>query len=105
MPLIADCGDVFDTIRAMKGLEGEITPTRLIAAGIGIAVLVGAIVVFGLALSSDRLARVSDALWGVLLTGLAELCTKNRSVAGRSDLVRHTLAEIALVTVDSAAHW
>jgi uncharacterized membrane protein YbhN (UPF0104 family) len=42
---------------SLLALEGEVTPTRLIAAGIGIAVLVGAIVVFGLILRSDRLAR------------------------------------------------
>jgi uncharacterized membrane protein YbhN (UPF0104 family) len=42
---------------SLLALEGEITPTRLIAAGIGIAVLVGAIVVFGLILRSDQLAR------------------------------------------------
>jgi hypothetical protein len=42
---------------SLLALEGEFMPTRLIAAGIGLAVLVGAIVVFGLVLRSDRLAR------------------------------------------------
>lgn len=38
-------------------LEGEITPTRLMAAVIGLAVLVGAVVILVLLLRSDRLAR------------------------------------------------
>lgn len=38
-------------------LEGDITPARLLAAAVGIGVLVGAVVVFGLLLRSDRLAR------------------------------------------------
>ena len=41
----------------LLALEGGITPARLLAAGIGIAVLVGAVVVFALVLRSDRLAR------------------------------------------------
>ena len=42
---------------ALLALEGEVTPARLTAAVVGIAVLVGAIVVFALILKSDRLAR------------------------------------------------
>ena len=42
---------------ALLALEGEVTPARLAAAGVGIAVLVGAVVVFALILKSDRLAR------------------------------------------------
>jgi uncharacterized membrane protein YbhN (UPF0104 family) len=42
---------------ALLALEGEVTPARLTAAAVGIAVLVGAIVVFALILKSDRLAR------------------------------------------------
>ena len=42
---------------ALLALEGGITPARVTAAAVGIAVLVGAIVVFGLLLRSDRLAR------------------------------------------------
>jgi uncharacterized protein (TIRG00374 family) len=42
---------------ALLALEGDITPARLLAAGVGIAVLIGAVVVFALLLRSDRLAR------------------------------------------------
>ena len=42
---------------ALLALEGGITPARVTAAAIGIAVLVGAIVVFGMLLRSERLAR------------------------------------------------
>ena len=42
---------------ALLALEGEVTPARLTAAAVGIAVLVGAVVVFALILKSDRLAR------------------------------------------------
>jgi uncharacterized membrane protein YbhN (UPF0104 family) len=42
---------------ALLALEGDITPARLLAAGIGIAVLIGAVVIFALLLRSDRLAR------------------------------------------------
>lgn len=42
---------------SLLALEGEITPPRLAAAAVGIAVLVGAVVVFGLLLRSDSLAR------------------------------------------------
>ena len=42
---------------SLLALEGEITPARVVAAAIGIAVLVGAVVVFALLLRSDRLAR------------------------------------------------
>ena len=43
---------------SLLALEGNITPARLAAAAVGIAVLVGAVVVFVLLLRSDRLARV-----------------------------------------------
>ena len=42
---------------ALLALEGEVTAARLTAAAIGIAVLVGAVVVFALLLMSERLAR------------------------------------------------
>ena len=42
---------------ALLALEGEVTPARLAAAAVGIAVLVGAVVLFALVLKSDRLAR------------------------------------------------
>jgi uncharacterized membrane protein YbhN (UPF0104 family) len=42
---------------SLLALEGEITPARLAAAAVGVAVLTTAVVVFGLLLRSDRLAR------------------------------------------------
>jgi uncharacterized protein (TIRG00374 family) len=42
---------------ALLALDGEITPARVTAAAIGILVLVSAVVLFGLLLRSDRLAR------------------------------------------------
>lgn len=50
----------------LLALEGGITPTRLVAALIGVAVLVGAVVLFALLLRSDRLARsVGTKIGGV----------------------------------------
>jgi uncharacterized membrane protein YbhN (UPF0104 family) len=42
---------------SLLALEGDVTPARLAAAAIGIAVLVGAVVLFALVLRSDSLAR------------------------------------------------
>jgi uncharacterized protein (TIRG00374 family) len=42
---------------ALLALDGELTPARVTAAAIGIIVLVAAVVLFGLLLRSDRLAR------------------------------------------------
>lgn len=42
---------------ALLALEGEVTPARLAAAAIGVAILAGAVVLFALVLKSDRLAR------------------------------------------------
>ena len=42
---------------ALLALDGELTPARVTAAAIGIIVLVSAVVLFGLLLRSDRLAR------------------------------------------------
>ncbi|MGB5169204.1 MAG: YbhN family protein [Acidimicrobiia bacterium] len=42
---------------ALLALDGELTPARVTAAAIGIIVLISAVVLFGLLLRSDRLAR------------------------------------------------
>jgi uncharacterized membrane protein YbhN (UPF0104 family) len=52
---------------ALLALEGGVTPARLTAAVFGIAVLVGAIVVFSLILKSDRLARAVGRFIGVIV--------------------------------------
>ena len=49
---------------ALLALEGGITPARLIAAAIGIAVLVGAVVLLWMVLKSDRLARAIGRFFG-----------------------------------------
>jgi len=52
---------------ALLALEGGITPARVTAAAIGIAVLVAAIVVFWLILKSDRLARAIGRFFGKMV--------------------------------------
>ena len=42
---------------ALLALDGELTPARVTAAAVGIIVLISAVVLFGLLLRSDRLAR------------------------------------------------
>ncbi len=55
---------------ALLALDGELTPARVTAAAIGIIVLVAAVILFGLLLRSDRLARAvgqgigSTVNWG-----------------------------------------
>ena len=55
---------------ALLALDGELTPARVTAAAIGITVLIAAVVLFGLLLRSDRLARAigqgigSTVNWG-----------------------------------------
>ena len=52
---------------ALLALEGDITPARLTAAAIGIAVLVGAVVLLWLVLKSDRLARAIGRFFGKII--------------------------------------
>ncbi len=52
---------------ALLALEGDITPARLTAAAIGIAVLVGAVVLLWLVLKSDRLARAIGRFFGRII--------------------------------------
>lgn len=58
---------------ALLALEGGVTPGRLAAAAIGIAVLVGAVVVFALILKSDRLARAVGRAIGWVVDHLLQL--------------------------------
>lgn len=58
---------------ALLALSGDLTPTRVTAAVIGIAVLVAAVVGFGLVLKSDRLARAIGARLGSLVSRLRKL--------------------------------
>ena len=52
---------------ALLALEGDITPARLTAAAIGIAVLVGAVVLLWLVLKSDPLARAIGRFFGKIV--------------------------------------
>ncbi len=61
---------------ALLALEGGITPGRIAAAAIGIGALIGAIVLFGLVLKSERLARSIG-------NGLGTAVNKLRSLARR----------------------
>ncbi len=52
---------------ALLAVEGDITPARLTAAAIGIAVLVGAVVLLWMVLKSDRLARAIGRFFGKII--------------------------------------
>jgi hypothetical protein len=96
---------------ALLALEGEITPARLMAAGIGIAVLVGAVVVFALLLRSDRLARGIGRGVGRLVDWVRRLLRKEpvggweeRASTFRADtigLLRHRWAWLTIATLVS----
>ena len=61
---------------ALLALEGGITPARVTAAAIGIAVLIGAIVLFWLILKSDRLARAIGRFFGAIVDWFLRLFRK-----------------------------
>lgn len=61
---------------ALLALEGEVTPTRLVAAGIGIAVLCAAVVLFALVLKSDRMARSIGRWMGSVVDRVRKLFRK-----------------------------
>lgn len=61
---------------ALLALEGEVTPTRLVAAGIGIAVLCAAVVLFALVLKSDRMARSIGRWMGSVVDRVRKLVRK-----------------------------
>jgi uncharacterized membrane protein YbhN (UPF0104 family) len=65
---------------SLLAFEGDITASRLGAAAIGLAALVGAVVVFGLILKSDRLARSIG-------TALGHIVSKARRVFGKGPVV------------------
>ena len=96
---------------ALLALEGGITATRVTAAAIGVAVLVGAIVLFGLVLKSDRLARAIGRWLGAIVDWFRKLLRKeptgswdDRASAFRSDtigLLRHRWLWLTLATLVS----
>jgi uncharacterized protein (TIRG00374 family) len=96
---------------SLLALEGDITPARLVAAAIGIAVLVAAIVVFALLLRSDRLARAVGRGVGRVIDWVRRLFHKSdiggwerRSSAFRTDtigLLRHRWIWLTVATLVS----
>lgn len=96
---------------ALLAFENEITPARLTAAVAGLAVLFGAILVFGLILKSERLARSIGSGLGKVVSKLRGLIGRDavvgwdeRAAAFRSDtigLLRHRWLSLTLATVVS----
>lgn len=96
---------------SLLALEGDITPARVVAAAIGIAVLVGAVVVFALLLRSDRLARAVGRGLGRVVDWTLRLFRKSevggweeRSSAFRTDtigLLRHRWVWLTVATLVS----
>jgi uncharacterized membrane protein YbhN (UPF0104 family) len=96
---------------ALLALEGGITPARLAAAAVGIAVLVGAVVAFGLLLRSDRLARAMGRGVGRVVDRVRGLLRKDpiggwgdRASDFRTDtvgLLRHRWLRLTVATLVS----
>lgn len=96
---------------ALLALEGEITPARLSAAAVGIAMLVGAILLLGLILKSDKMARTVGARLGRLVSGVRALIRRpavagweERAAAFRADtigLLQHRWLRLTLATLVS----
>jgi uncharacterized membrane protein YbhN (UPF0104 family) len=96
---------------SLLALEGDVTPVRLAAAAIGIAVLVAAVVVFALLLRSDRLARAIGRGVGRVVDWARNLLKKapvgdweDRSSAFRTDtigLLRHRWIRLTVATLVS----
>lgn len=96
---------------SLLALEGDVTPTRVAAAVIGIAVLVGAVVLFALVLRSDRLARAIGRRLGRLVDSARRLLHKEvvggwdgRASTFRTDtigLLRHRWLWLTVATLVS----
>jgi uncharacterized membrane protein YbhN (UPF0104 family) len=68
----------------LLALEGEVSPARLTAAVVGIAVLTGAVVMFSLVLRSDRLARaVGRRIGRIVNTG--RRLVRRKAIGGFED--------------------
>lgn len=94
---------------ALLALEGGLTPARVMAAAVGIGVLVGAVVVFALLLHSDRLARAIGRFVGHIVNWVRRLVRKEpiegwdeRSSKFRADtigLLRHRWLWLTVATL------
>jgi uncharacterized membrane protein YbhN (UPF0104 family) len=96
---------------SLLALEGDITPARAAAAAVGIAVLVGAVVVFAMLLRSDRLAKAVGRGVGHAVDWARRLLHKrevggweDRASAFRTDtigLLRHRWIWLTVATLVS----
>ncbi len=96
---------------SLLALEGDVTPARLAAAAIGIAVLVGAVVLFALVLRSDKLARAIGRVLGRFVDWARRLLRKDevggwdgRASTFRTDtigLLRHRWLWLTVATLVS----
>ena len=96
---------------ALLALDGELTPARVTAAAIGILVLVSAVVLFGLLLRSDRLARAIGQGLGNVVNWFRRLVRRepieswgDRSSDFRTDtigLLRHRWLWLTVATLVS----
>lgn len=96
---------------ALLALEGGVTPARLTAAAVGIAVLIGAIVLFSLVLKSDRLARAVGRAIGAAVDWGRKLVRKaptgdwdHRASSFRTEtigLLRHRWVWLTIATLVS----
>lgn len=94
---------------ALLALEGEVTPARLAAAAVGIAVLVAAVVLFALLLKSERLARAIGRGFGRVVDWFRKLLRRpplgdwgDRAAKFRSNtigLLRHRWLWLTLATL------
>ena len=96
---------------ALLALETDVTPARIALAAVGLAVLLGTIVVFGLILKSDRLARSIGRTLGNLVSRLRRLVRRSpvtgwdeRAAGFRSEtvgLLQHRWLQLTLASLVS----
>jgi uncharacterized membrane protein YbhN (UPF0104 family) len=96
---------------ALLAVEADVTAARLSAAVIGVAVLVGTVVLFGLILRSDKLARSIGAGLGRIASKMRHAVRKpavvgwdDRAAAFRADtigLLHHRWIRLTLATLTS----
>jgi uncharacterized membrane protein YbhN (UPF0104 family) len=94
---------------ALLALESRVTPARVASATMGLAMLVGTIVVFGLILKSDRLARNIGRSLGFWVSRLRRFVRRppvvgweDRAAGFRSDtigLLRHRWLQLTLASL------
>jgi len=96
---------------ALLALEADVTAARLGAAAVGVGVLGGAVLLFGLILRSERLARSVGSGVGRVASGFRSMIRRtpvtgwgDRAVAFRADtigLLRHRWLQLTVATIVS----